>query len=119
MNLGDFEKTNFSGLYISKENNPEFGNKYIARFQHNKKRYVKVLGYTIKDNLTIKDAVNLLKEFKDSVLLKPEKKVEEKNIKQEKKLLVKDKDSEILKKLQEENQFLKSIVGFLFNLVES
>jgi polyphosphate kinase 2 len=111
MNLGDFEKTNFSGLYISKENNPEFGNKYIARFQHNKKRYVKVLGYTIKDNLTIKDAVNLLKEFKDSVLLKPEKKVEEKNIKQEKKLLVKDKDSEILKKLQEENQFLKSILG--------
>ena len=57
MNLGDFEKTNFSGLYISKESYQDFGNKYIARFQHNKKRYVKVLGYTIKDNLTRKDAI--------------------------------------------------------------
>jgi polyphosphate kinase 2 len=111
MNLGDFEKTNFSGLYISKESYQDFGNKYIARFQHNKKRYVKVLGYTIKDNLTRKDAITLFKEFKDSVVLKPERKVEEKNIKQEKKLLVKDKDSEIVKKLQEENQFLKSILG--------
>jgi polyphosphate kinase 2 len=111
MNLGDFEKTNFSGLYISKESYQDFGNKYIARFQHNKKRYVKVLGYTIKDNLTRKDAITLFKEFKDSVVLKPEKKVEEKNIKQEKNLLVKDKDSEIVKKLQEENQFLKSILG--------
>ena len=111
MNLGDFEKTNFSGLYISKESYQDFGNKYIARFQHNKKRYVKVLGYTIKDNLTRKDAITLFKEFKDSVVLKPEKKVEEKNIKQENKLLVKDKDSEIVKKLQEENQFLKSILG--------
>ncbi len=51
MNLGDFEKTNISGLYISKEIHPEFGNKYIARFQHDRKRYVKVLGFTIKDNL--------------------------------------------------------------------
>jgi hypothetical protein len=53
MNLGDFEKTNISGLYISKDIHPEFGNKYIARFQHDKKRYVKVLGFTKKDDLTI------------------------------------------------------------------
>ena len=111
MNLGDFEKTNFSGLYISKETHPEFGNKYIARFQYDKKRYVKVLGFTIKDNLTRKDAIDLLKAFKDSVIKKPEKKVEEKIITQEKKLLTKDKDSESLKKLQEENEFLKSILG--------
>ena len=111
MNLGDFEKTNFSGLYISKETHPEFGNKYIARFQYDKKRYVKVLGFTIKDNLTRKDAIDLLKAFKDSVIKKPEKKVEEKIIIQEKKLLTKDKDSESLKKLQEENEFLKSILG--------
>ena len=102
MNLGDFEKTNISGLYISKEIHPEFGNKYIARFQHDRKRYVKVLGFTIKDNLTRKDAIDLLKAFKDSVIKKPEKKVEEKIIIQEKKLLTKDKDSESLKKLQEE-----------------
>ena len=111
MNLGDFEKTNFSGLYISKETHPEFGNKYIARFQHDRKRYVKVLGFTIKDNLTRKDAIDLLKAFKDSVIKKPEKKVEGKIITQEKKLLTKDKDSESLKKLQEENEFLKSILG--------
>ena len=111
MNLGDFEKTNFSGLYISKETHPEFGNKYIARFQYDKKRYVKVLGFTIKDNLTRKDAIDLLKAFKDSVIKKPEKKVEEKIMTQEKKLLTKDKDSESLKKIQEENQFLRSILG--------
>ena len=57
MNLGDFERTSYSGLYISKEIHPEFGNKYIARFQHDKKRYVKVLGFTKKDNLTKKDAI--------------------------------------------------------------
>ena len=109
MNLGDFEKTNFSGLYISKETHPEFGNKYIARFQYDKKRYVKVLGFTIKDNLTRKDAIDLLKAFKDSVIKKPEKKPDEKIITQEKKLLT--KDNEVVKKLQEENEFLKSILG--------
>ena len=75
MNLGDFEKTNISGLYISKESHPEFGNKYIAIFQHDKKRYVKVLGYTNKDNLTRKDAIELFKEFKDSIVSKSEVKI--------------------------------------------
>lgn len=115
MNLGDFERTNYSGLYISKEIHPEFGNKYIARFQHDKKRYVKVLGFTKKDNLTKKDAIELFKEFKNSVVskfeVKVEVKVEEKNKAEGKKLLTKDKDNEIVKKLQEENDFLKSILG--------
>ena len=43
MNLADFEKTTQSGLYLSKEEHTTFGKKYIARFQHEKKRYVKVL----------------------------------------------------------------------------
>ena len=111
MNLGDFEKTNISGLYISKESHPEFGNKYIARFQHDKKRYVKVLGYTNKDNLTRKDAIELFKEFKDSIVSKSEVKIEERIKVEEKKLLIKDKDNEILKTLKEENDFLKSILG--------
>lgn len=111
MNLGDFERTSYSGLYISKEIHPEFGNKYIARFQHDKKRYVKVLGFTKKDNLTKKDAIELFKEFKNSVVSKFELKVEEKNKAEGKKLLTKDKDNEIVKKLQEENDFLKSILG--------
>ncbi len=109
MNLGDFERTNYSGLYVSKEAHPEFGNKYIARFQHDKKRYVKVLGFTKKDNLTKKDAISLLEAFKNSVLSKPEIKVDEKIKLQEKKLVV--KDNEVLKKLKEENEFLKSILG--------
>ena len=109
MNLGDFERTNYSGLYISKEAHPEFGNKYIARFQHDRKRYVKVLGFTKKDNLTKKDAFELLKIFKDSVLSKPEIKVDKKIKLQENKLVV--KDNEILKPLKEENDFLKSILG--------
>ena len=66
MNLGDFERTSYSGLYISKEIHPEFGNKYIARFQHDKKRYVKVLGYVKKDNLTLQKAVSLFEDFKSS-----------------------------------------------------
>ena len=109
MNLGDFERTNCSGLYISKESHPEFGNKYIARFQYDKKRYVKVLGYTKKDNLTRKDAIELFKDFKDSIVLKTEVKVEEKIKPEEKKLLT--KDNEIVKKLQDENDLLKSILG--------
>ena len=58
MNLGDFEKTTQSGLYLSKEEHPTFGKKYIARFQHDRKRYVKVLGFTKKDNLTKKMQLN-------------------------------------------------------------
>ena len=38
MNLNDFEKTDFSGLYISKDEHPTFGKKYIVRFQIEKKR---------------------------------------------------------------------------------
>ena len=69
MNLNDFNKTDYSGLYISKESHPTFGKKYIARFQHNKKRYVKVLGYTKKDNLSKKIAVSMLQKFKTSLEL--------------------------------------------------
>ena len=69
MNLGDFEKTTQSGLYLSKEEHPTYGKKYIARFQHDRKRYVKVLGFTKKDNLTKKNAIELLEAFKNSFTL--------------------------------------------------
>ena len=58
MNLSDFEKTDYSGLYISKAAHPTFGKKYIARFQYERKRYVKVLGYAKKDNISKKDNCN-------------------------------------------------------------
>lgn len=105
MNLNDFDKTTCSGLYISKETHPDFGKKYIARFQHDKKRYVRVLGYTKKDNLDLKSATVLMQKFKDSISSGPENK----KIIQETKLLA--KDSELLKGLQEENQLLRSILG--------
>ena len=85
MNLSDLEMTTYSGLYVSKEAHVKYGNKYIARFQHDKKRYVKVLGFTKKDNLTKKDAISLLEAFKNSVLSKPEIKGDEKIKLQEKK----------------------------------
>ena len=72
MNLSDFDKTEYSGLYISKAAHPTFGKKYIARFQYNKKRYVKVLGYTKKDNLTKKTALTLMQKFKDSIVVEKE-----------------------------------------------
>lgn len=105
MNLGDFEKTNYSGLYLSKDAHPDFGKKYITRFQHDKKRYVKVLGYTKRDSMSDKNAFELMQNFKDSIVLNQEDKI----IIQEKKLSVKDND--VLLKLQEENDFLKSILG--------
>ena len=52
MNLNDFDITTHSGLYISKDEHPIFGKKYIARFQYDKKRYVIVLGYEKRDKIT-------------------------------------------------------------------
>ena len=59
MNLNDFDITTHSGLYISKDEHPIFGKKYIARFQYDKKRYVKVLGYEKRDKITLTTAINL------------------------------------------------------------
>ena len=64
MNLNDFEKTNYSGLYISKDSHPKFGKKYIARFQYDKKRYVKGFRLYKKDNLSIKTAIELMQSLK-------------------------------------------------------
>jgi polyphosphate kinase 2 len=65
MNLKDFNTTSHKGLFISKTAHPTFGRKYIARFQLNKKRYVKVLGYEKTDNLTELKAFSLLQEYKE------------------------------------------------------
>ena len=111
MNLNDFEKTDFSGLYISKDEHPTFGKKYIVRFQIEKKRYVKVLGYTKKDNISLQDATKLLKEFKDNLLESVPKEAKKTEVKEKKVTVKTEKDNELLKKLQEENAFLKSVLG--------
>ncbi|NQY19946.1 MAG: polyphosphate kinase 2 [Campylobacteraceae bacterium] len=98
MNLSDFDRTNHSGLYISKEAHPEYGKKYIVRFQHNRKRYVKVLGYTKKDNITKRTAISQMNEFKKSITLKIEENTNPVNA---------DINEELLKELNE----LKNILG--------
>ncbi len=109
MNLNDFEKTSYNGLYISKENHPENGRKFIARFQYNKKRYVKVLGYSKKDELTRKGAYDLLEEYKNSIIEQFEVKVEDKKI--EKLENVNEELNSEFDKLKQENEQLKSILG--------
>ena len=112
MNLSDFERTNYTGLFKSKISHPTFGKKYIARFQLNKKRYVKVLGYDIVDSLTDLKAYGLLEEYKKS-LLSPSK-ISDKKIK----IKTEDKKSPKVKvkvksssDLENENKFLKSLLG--------
>lgn len=111
MNLSDFDITSYSGLYISKDSHPKFGKKYIARFQYDKKRYVKVLGYEKRDKLTLDGANRLMENFKDSIL-----KDVNQNIKTTQKAtkdnssVNKNSFSEEIKKLKEENEFFKSIL---------
>ncbi len=110
MNLNEFDKTPTVGLYISKDEHPIFGKKYIARFQYDKKRYVKVLGYDKKDGLTLQKAVSLFEDFKlkasqtnSNLKTRPIKSSEkvEKNT---------NKIDDNLKILQDENKYLKSLL---------
>ena len=114
MNLNEFDITSHSGLYISKEEHPTFGKKYIARFQYDKKRYVKVLGYTKKDSLTLQNAIKLIEEFKSTIVTNKEeqdsKKVEKNQAKTNAKSTSKNSNLD-LKKLKEENEYLKSLLG--------
>jgi len=107
MTLKDFNKTDYRGLYISKKEHKDFGKKYVARFQLRKKRYMKVLGYTIIDKLDHTKAFALLQEYKQSIINKKTekpKKTDYKNISDEcafmKELLgdYKSIDLEVLKK---------------------
>ena len=111
MNLSDFDITSYSGLYISKDSHPKFGKKYIARFQYDKKRYVKVLGYEKRDKLTLDGANRLMENFKDSILkdVKQNIKTTQKATKDNFSINKNSFDEEI-KKLKEENEFFKSIL---------
>ncbi len=51
MNLNDFDITTHSGLYISKDEHPIFGKKYIARFQYDKKDMLKF--WVMKREITL------------------------------------------------------------------
>ncbi|RBQ32407.1 polyphosphate kinase 2 [Arcobacter sp. FW59] len=109
MNLNEFELTIQNGLYISKDEHPKYGKKYIARFQYDKKRYVKVLGYTIRDNITLNKAIELIENFKNSVIkdTKLPAKTSSKVLKEVPKKPVNNR----LEELQDENKYLKSLLG--------
>lgn len=105
MNLSDFERTEYKGLFRSKATHDVFGHKYIARFQLNKKRYVKVLGYENVDNLTLHTAYERMLKYKESVKgpLKSTAKVSTKKSKSPTKIKEKvskaDADIELMKEL--------------------
>jgi polyphosphate kinase 2 len=112
MNLNDFEKTNFIGLYKSKIAHPTFGKKYIARFQLSKKRYMKVLGYDKVDSLTDIRAYSLLENYKSSLTndIKQVKTIS-KTVKTIAPIHKTTESNKELIRLKEENEFLKSILG--------
>jgi len=134
MTLSDFERTDYTGLYKSIEPHPTFGKKYVARFQLNKKRYMKVLGYDKADNLTDIKAYDLLEDYKSEIrsMEKPIKtgkttsrtrvkkvvtntvdiKESTNHSKTDEKFdnLMKNLENEIVE-LKEENKFIKSILG--------
>jgi hypothetical protein len=67
ISLKDFNKTEFQGLYISKETFGDKGNKYIGRFQVNNKKYMKVLGYSHINHMNNFKAYELLNEYQDNI----------------------------------------------------
>ncbi|WP_418185081.1 polyphosphate kinase 2 [Aliarcobacter vitoriensis] len=109
MNLNEFELTIQNGLYISKDEHPKYGKKYIARFQYDKKRYVKVLGYTIRDNITLNKAIELIENFKNSVI--KDTKLTAKTASKVLKEVPKKPVNNRLEELQDENKYLKSLLG--------
>jgi len=109
MNLKDFNKTEIPGIYISKEDHPTYGKKYIARFQQKSKRYMKVLGYSKIDHLDNKKALKLLENYKQTLLM--EKDIST-TIKTKKKILSKDDSkTKVIKTQADELSILKSILG--------
>ena len=107
MNLNDFNRTQYTGLYKAKLAHPAFGRKYIARFQLNKKRYMKVLGYDKADNLTDSKAYGLLENYRNS-LSQPTKSIKKEIKEQNKSQITIDKKTNHIK---DEYKFLKSLLG--------
>jgi len=115
MNLNDFERTNYTGLYKSKISHPTFGKKYIARFQLNKKRYMKVLGYDKVDNLTDLKAYGLLEDYK-LTLQKTTKIIRNTNKSIKKQTIIEkpiscENENKKINRLEDENKLLKDIIG--------
>lgn len=114
MRLTDFELTKQNGLYLSKDEHPTFGKKYVARFQYNKKRYVKVLGYTKRDGLNLQKAIILIENFREHIANTVPIEEASNQVEEKKEEIKKVQNPEIcddkIKSLQDENEYLKSIL---------
>lgn len=108
MNLKEFERTSYPGLYRSISEYHNYGIKYITRFQLNKKRYMKVLGYSKKDNLDELKALKLVDDYKqellDSFEITPNKNTPLRKMKVKKNNLLNSKE-------YNEYQYLKELIG--------
>jgi polyphosphate kinase 2 len=115
MNLRDFDKTDYRGLYISIANHPTFGKKYIARFQVDKKRYMKVLGHSKADKLTDTKAFKLMQEYKQSIIDANKKRVEKPKVAKEE---VTTKKTTLNDAQVEEYKRLKSLLGNQYKQID-
>ena len=106
MNLRDFTRTDYRGLYLSKASHPTFGKKYVARFQIAKKRYMKVLGFSIADKINDIQAFALMQKYKDSIIEQNNTNVENNPIKKK----VDSKPNKADEKCYEENILMKSLL---------
>ncbi len=109
MNLRDFNATTHKGLFVSKNSHPNFGKKYITRFQLNKKRYVKVLGYEKIDKINLSKAYKLMEDYKLNILNSGKSKKITKKTQIIEKPVKKEDDSS--KSILKENNFMKTLLG--------
>lgn len=110
ISLKDFEKTEYVGVYISKDSIHNKGNRYLGRFQYNGKKYMKILGYSIRDNLDTKLANELLQEYK-SIVLKDDYDNTNIQIPQKDSYIVIDDEPIKLDDIIQEYKVMKDIVG--------
>ena len=106
MNLKQFDKTAFTGLFISTQEFKNYGKKFITRFQKNGKRYVKVLGYTKKDSLDENKANKLMLEYRSLIDTNNKLKKEPTTNKK-----ISNEESLKIKEILKECEYIKSILG--------
>jgi polyphosphate kinase 2 len=122
ISLKDFDKTDFTGVYISKETFQNKGLKYLGRFQYNGKKYMKVLGYSQKDKLDDQKAYQVLQEYKESIKTKEKptpsiQKQKEEKLHKDSFILIDDEPINI-DDIVKEYKIMKEIVGDYLPIVD-
>jgi polyphosphate kinase 2 len=128
ISLKEFNKTEYVGVYESKESILNKGYKYLGRFQYSGKKYMKVLGYSIKDNMTQQQAYEILNEYKDSVkeqldtqesnAKSTKQKSTQESIPQKDSYIVLDDEPVSLDDILNEYKRMKAIVGDYLPMIE-